>query len=143
MDLDDADGVGEQDRESAGEKRGDVFAVARVEHELLAVLLEAGVGERGSERVERRVAFDEHADACFAAGRMIAKKDKAEAKAFYADLCQRLGPGVKGYCDEYKKLGGDPKTLKKGGGPIFPPSPAPPKKDADKGKVPDGPSVKK
>lgn len=82
-------------------------------------------------------------DACFAAGRMIAKKDKAEAKTFYADLCQRLGPGVKGYCDEYKKLGGDPKTLKKGGGPIFPPTPAPPKKDADKGKAPAGPSAKK
>lgn len=75
-------------------------------------------------------------EACFAAGRLLAKKDKAAAKDYYADLCQRLGLGVKGYCDEYKKLGGDPKSLKKGGPTPPPPPPGPPKK-------PEGPSAKK
>lgn len=46
--------------------------------------------------------------ACASAGRLLEKKDKAEAKAFYEDLCKRLGVVEKQYCAAYKKLGGDP-----------------------------------
>lgn len=50
---------------------------------------------------------------CASAGRLLEKKDKAQAKDFYADLCQRLGSVEKQYCAAYKKLGGDPATLGK------------------------------
>ncbi len=46
--------------------------------------------------------------ACAKAGRMLEKKDKAQAKEFYADLCKRLGRVEKQYCAAFKRLGGKP-----------------------------------
>ena len=46
--------------------------------------------------------------ACASAGRLLEKQDKAEAKAFYEDLCKRMGLSEKQYCAAFKKLGGDP-----------------------------------